>query len=181
MPPRRPKVVELNPPTAEFLPPKSPEELAAELKAGRDRAQSDRSTKARVLATLDTPALLALGTWLPSPPEGDSSFPHWVEAMSFCREVVLTWPGGEPPIAIVSVLATAGMQLVSSRSHYDRSFRADEKEDPQKLRLEASRLADASRTNLLAAYRLNTLHLAAKKGLAPSPSEIADGLQDGIE
>lgn len=65
--------------------------------------------------------------------------------------------GGTIGAGVASIISTAAMQMAASRWAYDQGAQAGD----AKLILESSRMADASRQNLLAAHEL-----AAKEALA---------------
>jgi hypothetical protein len=121
-------------------------------KGGRARHES------RQLAAL-------LGLW--QPPEGHAFAPYsrlqreWRD--SYMATVSETIGGGEADEGAASILSTAALQLGASRWLFDEGARRKN----AGMLLQASRLADASRQNVLAAFELAARSAQAR----PDPDE----------
>lgn len=125
------------------------------------RAAGIAAGEAKQLASL-------LGLW--EPPEGHSYTPYarlareWRDA--HMAQLGATVGGGRIGPGPASVVSSAAMQMAASRWLYDLGAQTGD----AKALLDASRLADASRANLLSAHEL-----AAKEAEArPKPTDTTD-------
>ncbi len=113
---------------------------------------------------------------LREPPEGHAYAPYARLAREWrddhIAQLAATVGGGEVGPGPASVVSSAALQLAASRWLSDLGA---EQGDAKTL-LEASRLADASRQNLLAAHELCAKEAAARpKGANPRVQAILDG------
>ncbi len=124
------------------------------------RAGGRAAAEARQLAQL-------LGLW--EPPEGHPFAPYARLAREWRDDhmatLAATVGGGEIGPGPASIVSTAAMQMASSRWAFDEGAQLGE----AKLLLEFSRLADASRQNLLAAHEL-----CAKEAVAREQDDASD-------
>jgi hypothetical protein len=105
-------------------------------------------------------------------PEGSAYRPYKAAAVSFrraqCAELAKTVGGGICGPGPSSMVASAALQLAWSRYLADA---AAESGDPE-MAIKASKLADASRQNLLAAHELCAKEARARSGGATDPAGL---------
>lgn len=136
----------------------------AELAAEGGRAKAERARLERLLGRVDLP-------------DGHPVAPYRRDAADWrdahLARLAETVGGGEVGPAAQAIVSSAALQHAASRWLFDRAA----VEQDAKLALDASRLADASRQNLLAAHELAAREAQARPR---KPYDLAKALQDGL-
>lgn len=146
--------------------PKADRNGAGEFVAGPGTAALAREAGKAAAESKQLAALLGLWT----PPDEHEHAPYYRLAREWrdehMRELAGTVGGGEVGPGPASVVSTAALELAASRFLFDTGAKSGD----AKMLLDAARLADASRQNLLAAHELTAKEAAARAARGGDPA-----------